>query len=100
MKPFIAPHNSPWELLISDPLDIIMSQRASCLLIKEGIIRFPPPYTVPKLHPHNYYKTCQSKHSGDPVGNVQSSEQAVLDHYSWLDSNDPRRDMTDEEILD
>ena len=23
----------------------------------------PPPYTVPKLHPHNYYKTCQSKHS-------------------------------------
>ena len=52
------------------------------------------------MHPRNYYKTCQSKHSGNPVGNVQSSEQAVSDPYLWLDSDDPRRNMTDEEILD
>ena len=60
----------------------------------------PPPYTVLKLHPHNYYNTSQLKHSGDPVGNAKSSEQAVSDPYSWLDSDDPRRDMADEEILD
>ena len=60
----------------------------------------PPPYTVPKLHPHNYYKTCQSKHFGDPISNVQSNKQAGTDPYLWLDSDDPRRGMTDEEILE
>ena len=92
MKPFITPDSSPWELLISDPLDIIMSQRASCPLTKEGIIRFPLPHTqYPNYIPITTIKTCQSKHSGDPVGNVQSSEQAVSDPYSWLDSDDPKK---------
>ena len=68
---------------------------------KRGNTEIPPlPYRVPNLHPHNYYKTSQSKHFGDPVSNAQSSKQAETDPYSWLDSDDPRRGMTDEEILD
>ena len=52
----------------------------------------PPPYTVPKLHPHNYYKTSQPKEV--------ETKGSVSDPYLWLDSDDPRRGMTDEEILD
>ena len=59
-----------------------------------------PPYKVPNLHPHNYYKTSQPKHFEDPVSNAKSSKQAETDPYPWLDSDDLRRGMTDEEILD
>ena len=36
----------------------------------------------------------------DQVCRVQSSKETEMDPYPWLDSNDPRRDMTDEKILD
>ena len=53
----------------------------------------PPPYRVPKLHPRNYYKAKEMKEQS-----VQDKEKKDL--YPWLDKDDPRRDMTDEEILD
>ena len=53
----------------------------------------PPPYRVPKLHPHNYYKAKEIKEQG-----IQDNEKKDL--YPWLDKDDPCRDMTDEEILD
>ena len=53
----------------------------------------PPPYRVPKLHPHNYYKAKEMEEQ-----NVQDKEKKDL--YPWLDRDDPHRDMTDEEILD
>ena len=53
----------------------------------------PPPYRVPKLHPHNYYKAKEMKEQG-----IQGNEKKDL--YPWLDKDDPHRDMTDEEILD
>ena len=59
----------------------------------------PPPYKVPTLHPCNYYKASQSKEFEDPVSNAQSSNQAETDPYPWLDLDDPRRGITDEEIL-
>ena len=52
----------------------------------------PPPYRVPKLYPQNYYKASQNREV-----ETKSSEP---DPYPWLDSDNPRRDMTDEEILD
>ena len=52
----------------------------------------PPPYRVPKLHPQNYYKASQNREV--------ETKRSEPDPYPWLDSNDPRRDMTDEEILD
>ena len=36
----------------------------------------------------------------DQVSKVQSCKETEMDPYPWLDSDDPRRDMTDEEILD
>ena len=60
----------------------------------------PSPYTVPKLHLHNYYKTSQPEEMKDQVSKVQSSKETEMDPYPWLDLDDPRRGMTDEEILD
>ena len=53
----------------------------------------PPPYRVPRLHPHNYYKAKEMKEQ-----NIQDNEKKDL--YPWLDKDDPHREMTDEEILD
>ena len=60
----------------------------------------PPPYRVPKLHPHNYYKTSLAEEMNKQVSMVQSCKEGEMDPYPWLDSDDPRRDMTGEEILD
>ena len=60
----------------------------------------PPPYQVPNLHPCNYYKTSQLKESGETVQNSQFNKQPETDPYPWLDSDDPRKFMSDEEILD
>ena len=61
----------------------------------------PPPYKVPHLHPRNYYQTGNV---GDEVNSPQvtkdSSRPYKDDPYPWLDEDDPRRDMTDEEILE
>ena len=71
-----------------------MSAKASCSLIREEMTEFlPPPYRIPKLHPHNYYQADQIKSSN-------SLEKEKQDLYPWLDKNDPCRTMTDEEILD
>ena len=34
------------------------------------------------------------------VGKAQLCKESEMDPYPWLDSDDPRREMTDEEILD
>ena len=52
----------------------------------------PPSYKVPNLHPQKYYKDCQDREV--------ETKRSDLDPYLWLDLNDPRRNMTDEEILD
>ena len=44
------------------------------------------------LHPQNYYKASQNREV--------ESQRSEPDPYPWLYSDDPRRDMTDEEILD
>ena len=36
----------------------------------------------------------------DQVSKVQSIKETEMDPYPWLDSDDPRRDMMDEETLD
>ena len=53
----------------------------------------PPPYKVPKLHPHNYYKAKEIKESS-------THDNRKDDKYPWLDKDDSHRDMADEEILD
>ena len=53
----------------------------------------PPPYRVPKLHPHDYYKANEMK---EPSTHGHGNEHL----YPWLDKDDPCRTMTDEEILD
>ena len=70
----------------------------------------PPPYKVPYIHPRNYYQTGQidikagSSQSTEPACSTQVTEDSPKSHendpYPWLDEDDPRRDMTDEEILD
>ena len=52
----------------------------------------PPPYKVPKLHPQNYYKASQNREV--------ESQKSEPDPYHWLDLDDPRRCMTNDEILD
>ena len=60
---------------------------------KRGNNQIPPlSYKVPKLHPQNYYKASQNREV--------ETKRSDPDPYPWLDSNDPRRNMTDEEILD
>ena len=61
----------------------------------------PPPYKVPHIHPRNYYQTgrVDTKASSTQV-TKDSSKPYKNDPYPWLDEDDPRRDMTDEEILD
>ena len=73
----------------------------------------PPPYKVPYIHPRNYYQTGQALVSTEKASSSQSTEKACStqvtedspkshknDPYPWLDEDDPRRDMMDEEILD
>ena len=52
----------------------------------------PPACKVPKLHPQNYYKASQNR--------KVESQKSEPDPYPWLGLDDPRRHMTDEEILD
>ena len=70
----------------------------------------PPPYKVPYIHPRNYYQTGQvdsktsSSQSMEKACISQTTENSLESHkndpYPWLDEDDPRRDMMDEEILD
>ena len=76
------------------PLGYYNVSRSIMFFDKRGNDRIPPPpYRVPKLDPCNYYKAKEMKEQ-----NIQDNEKKDL--YPWLDKNDPRRDMTDEEILD
>ena len=60
---------------------------------KRGNYHIPPPsYKVPNLHPQDYYKTSQNK--------AIETKVSSPDPYPWLDSDDPQRSMTDEEVLD
>ena len=52
----------------------------------------PPPYRVPKLHPHNYYRAKEMKEQS-------THDNGKEDLYPWLDKGDPHRSMTDEEIF-
>ena len=68
---------------------------------KRGNNKVPPPYKVPHLHPRNYYQTGNV---GDEVTSPQVTKDPSRpykdDPYPWLDENDPRRNLTDEEILE
>ena len=62
-------------------------------LIKKEILRFPLPHTRYEIY--------------TPITTIKlvnllegESKNPVLDPYPWLDLDDPRRNMTDEEILD
>ena len=71
------------------------------LFDKRGNDRIPPPpYKVPKLHPHQYYKTGNSAEISCQSRKDQSDLEIEKDPYPWLDLDDPRRDMTDEQILE
>ena len=69
---------------------------------KRGNNKIPPPtYKVPYIHPRNYYQTGQVD---TKAYSSQVTEDPPKSHrnnpYPWLDEDDPRRDMMDEEILD
>ena len=62
-------------------------------MTREEIIRFLLLLTeYPSYTPQNYYQASQNREV--------ETKRSEPDPYPWLDSNDPRRDMTDEEILD
>ena len=69
---------------------------------KRGNNKIPPhPYKVPYIHPRNYYQTGQVDIKGCSSQVTEDSPKSHKnDPYPWLDEDDPRRDMTDEEILD
>ena len=77
---------------------------------KRGNNKIPPlPYKVPYIHPRNYYQTGQvevrsSSQSTEKACSTPVTEDSPKpyenDPYPWLDEDDPRRNMTDEEILD
>ena len=80
-------------------------------MIREEIIKSLPLHTRYRyIHPINYYQTGQvdtkagSSQSAEKAGISQTTEDSLKSHegnpYPWLDEDDPRRDMTDEEILD
>ena len=60
----------------------------------------PPPYRVPKLHPQRYYKTGNHAESASQLEKDQIDLESEKDPYPWLDLEDPRRDMSDEQILE
>ena len=71
------------------------------LFDKRGNDRIPPPpYRVPKLHPQQYYKTGNSAGISCQLEKDQLDSETEKDPYPWLDLEDPRRDMSDEQILE
>ena len=49
---------------------------------QRGNNRIPsPPYRVPKLYPHNYYKTSQAEEMNKQVSKVQSCKEDEMDPY-------------------
>ena len=70
-------------------------------LDKRGNNRIPPPpYKVPNFHPYNYYKIGKPEEISSQTNNTKLSKPTEKDLYPWLDSDDPRRTMTDEQILE
>ena len=71
------------------------------LFDKRGNDRIPPPpYRVPKLHPQKYYKTGNSAEISCQLEKDQLDSETDKYPYLWLDIEDPRRDMSDEQILE
>ena len=61
----------------------------------------PPPYKVPYIHPRNYYQTGQVDTKACSTQVTEDSPKSHKnDPYPWLDEDDPRTDMMDEDILD
>ena len=52
------------------------------------------------MHPHQYYKTGNSAGISCQLGKDQLDSKIEKDPYPWLDLDDPRRDMSDEQILE
>ena len=68
---------------------------------KRGNDRIPPPlYKVPNLHPCKYYKTGSSEEMDSQARKILFDKEAEKDPYPWLDIDDPRRNQTDEQILE
>ena len=57
----------------------------------------PPPYRVPQLHPHQYYKTGNSAEISCQLEKEHLGSENEKDPYLWLDLKDPRRYMSDEQ---
>ena len=60
----------------------------------------PPPYRVPTLHPQKYYKTGNHAESASQLEKDHIDLEGEKDPYPWLELEDPRRDMSDEQILE
>ena len=71
------------------------------LFDKRGNDRIPPPpYRVPKLHPQQYNKTGYSAEISCQLEKDQLDSETEKDPYPWLDLEDPKRDMSDDKILE
>ena len=90
-------------------MEIVDIRSLGCYNVSKSILLFdkrgndripPPPYKVPKLHPHQYYETGNSAEISCLSRKNQSDLEIEKDPYPWLDLDDLRRDMTDEQILE
>ena len=71
------------------------------LFDKRGNDRIPPPpYRVPKMHPQKYYRTGSSAEISCQLEKEQLDSENEKDPYPWLDFEDRRRYMSDEQILE
>ena len=71
------------------------------LFDKRGNDRIPPPpYRVTKLYLQQYYKTGNSAGIPCQLEKDQLDSEIEKDPYPWLDLEDPRREMSDEQILE
>ena len=78
-----------------------MFQKVYYCLIREAMIGYHLlPTKYQNCTPHQYYKTGNSAEISCESRKDQSDLEIEKDPYPWLDLDDPRRDVTDELILE
>ena len=101
MKLYITPPQLSMEIVHIRSLGYYNVSKSILLFDKRGNDRIPPPpYRVPKLHPQQYYKTGNSAGIPCQLEKDQLDSEIEKDPYPWLDLEDPRREMSDEQILE
>ena len=101
MKLSITPYQLSMGIVDIRSLGYYNVSKSILLFDKRGNDRIPPPpYKVPKLHPYQYYKTGNSAEISCQSRKDQSDLEIEKDPSPWLELDDPRRDMTDEQILE